>query len=269
LTCSETGITYSRGISETVDVVAGNITINISEFPDIYLFDGVPTTSFISEISELSSTTVNASSIKLYWNNNNIEDTSYDVFISTLPETGYTINKNIPISSTNETVITGLVPDTTYYFKLRPRRNEDYGTLSDFIAAKTSSFLPTPTNLIVTERTATKLSIDWDYIEEQLTDFVYFSVQRSNTDTGFIEVAQVNDKTITQYTDENLTQGLQYFYRVLAVGTNGKSEYSNIINTSTLTPQESHPEFISAITNKLGTLITITFDLNLDSSILP
>lgn len=269
LTCSETGINYSRGISENIDAVAGNITINISEFPDIYLFDGIPTTSFISEISELSSTTVNASSIKLYWNNNNIEDTSYDVFISTLPETGYTLHKNVPISSTNETVITGLIPDTTYYFKLRPRRNEDYGTLSDFIAAKTNSFLPTPTNLRVTARTSTKISLDWNYIEEQLTDFVYFSIQRSNTDTGFIEVAQVNDKTITQYTDENLTQGLQYFYRVLAVGTNGKSEYSNIVNTSTLTPQESHPEFISATTNKLGTLIIITFDLNLDSSILP
>jgi len=125
--------------------------VNITEFPDIYLFDGEPTTSFISVISELSVVPINSQSVKLYWNNNNVEDTGYDVFMSDLPESGYTLHSTIPVSDDNSVIIAGLNPNSTYYFKIRAKRENStgivYGDLSESISGTTYQYIPTPYNL--------------------------------------------------------------------------------------------------------------------------
>jgi fibronectin type 3 domain-containing protein len=63
--------------------------------------------------------------------------------------------------------------------------------------------------------------------EDNATDETGFKIERSTTaGSGFVEIAQVT-ANITSYTDNNLTIGATYFYRVRAYNAAGNSAYSN------------------------------------------
>lgn len=48
------------------------------------------------------------------------------------------------------------------------------------------------------------------------------------------------------------------------MGLNGESVYSNVLDTRTLLPEECSPVVTYAVTNKIGTRITMTLDLPVD-----
>lgn len=109
----------------------------------------MPEPDYRSEITDLSSKTVSSSAIELWWNNTNTEDTGYEIFVSGLPETGYTPLKTVGVGVENKAVISGLSPDTTYYYKIRPVRGDKTGTMSDYTSVRTSASFPRRTNLRV------------------------------------------------------------------------------------------------------------------------
>jgi len=255
------GIHGSTGNETVLDVLRETITINISEIPEFFFFDAVPTTDYNSEISDLTSVTESSSSIKLWWNNNNVEDTGYQIFKSDLPESGFSLFGEVSSGIENSATIAGLSPNTTYYFKVRPIKGDLIGTMSDSVSAKTYSELPAPTSLALLSRTATSIGIIWGYTDETLSDFSHFAIYRAGSDDAYSLVATINDITVRQYIDNSLSVGSTYKYKVRAVGLNGMSDYSAILETRTLLPEESSPSIVTAQTDKLGTKITISFDL--------
>ena len=132
------------GDAVTETPLRGIVRMNVSEFPEYLLFDAVPDTDYRSEVSGVATHTVSSSAIELYWNNNNTEDTAYDIFSSSLPETGYTLLKTVTAGLENMLTVSGLQPDTTYYYKVRPRKGDKTGTLSEYTSARTYSELPAP-----------------------------------------------------------------------------------------------------------------------------
>lgn len=257
----------SVGKSVTEDIIREVIVANISEFPEIYLFDGIPDPDYRSEVADLASSIISSSAVELWWNNTNTEDTSYEIFVSGLPETGYTLLKEVSAGLENMTSIAGLLPDTTYYYKVRPKRGNKVGMLSDYVSAKTYSELPAPTNLRLSSRTATSISIAWDYTTEQVADFVHYAVYRADEGDSYSLVANVTDKSVTFYSDSSLQVGAIYKYKVRSVGLNGQSSYTDILETRTLLPEECPPQLLSAMTDKLGTKIILTFDLALSEAV--
>ncbi len=255
------GIHGRNGDEVTEQTVRGYIQTNVSEFPEFFFFDAVPEPDYRSEITDLSSRTVSSSAVELWWNNTNTEDTGYQIFVSELPETGYTLLKEIAVDVENKAVISGLSEDTTYYYKIRPVRGQVAGTMSDYVSARTYSELPAPDNLKVESRTATSISLSWAYTNEQVADFVCYAIYRADDTGAFMQVAKVEDRSIRTYTDSGLAVGHNYVYKIRAVGLNGQSPYSPEVATRTLLAEECSPVIRTAMTDKLGTKIILTFDL--------
>ena len=116
------GIRGRTGDERTGEVIRGMIRTNVSEFPEFFFFDAIPEPDYRGEITDLSSRTVSSSAIELWWNNTGVEDTGYEIFVSGLPETGYTLLKTVCIDVENKAVISGLLPDTTRYVPSRVKR---------------------------------------------------------------------------------------------------------------------------------------------------
>ncbi len=251
----------SWGDETTAEVVRGNIVMDVSEFPEYVFFDAVPDPDYRSEVAQLSSRPVSSSAVELWWNNTNTEDTAYQIFASDLPEAGYALLKEVPAGIENRALISGLLENTTYYYKVRPVRNGKAGTLSGYVSAKTYSELPAPMNLRVTGRTATGISIAWDYTEGQVADFVHYAIYRADDTDAYGQAAVVADKAARSYDDSGLKVGTTYKYKVRAVGLNGQSSYTDVIQTRTLLPEECPPALKTAMTDKLGMKITLEFDL--------
>lgn len=262
---TEEGIHGSMGDETKEEVIRGMIKMNISEFPEYILFDAVPNPDYRSIVTDLASHTVSSSTIELWWNNTSTEDTSYQIFESKLPEAGYNLLKEVPAGIENKIIISGLVPNTTYYYKIRPIKNGKFGSLSDYVSAKTFSELPTPTNLNISQRTATGIMIAWEYGVAQLADFSHFAVYRADETDVYTLVATIENINVQEYADSGLMVGSLYKYKVRAIGLNGQSNYTNIVETRTLLPEECSPVLISTITDKLGIKITLEFDLALSA----
>lgn len=241
----------------------GVVRMNVSEFPEYLLFDAVPETDYRSEVTGLAAHAVSPSAIELYWNNHSTEDTAYDIFSSSLPETGYTLLKTVTAGLENKLTVSGLQPDTAYYYKVRPRKGDKAGTLSEYTSARTYTEIPAPSNLRLSGRTATSITLTWDYAAEQVADFVHYAVFRADNSDSYVQVAAIADKSALSYADSGLQVGSPYKYKVRAVGLNGQSNYTDVLETRTLLPEECPPQLLSAITDKVGTKITLLFDLPL------
>jgi hypothetical protein len=259
------GIHGKVGDEEILTPVRSSLIVNVSEFPEYYLFDAAPIPDFKSSVEDVSAVAVNSNTINLYWNNVNVDDEAYQIFQSSLPETGFTLLETVTAGLENKLVISGLSPKTTYYFKIRPVKGDLYGTLSDSTGITTLAELQVPTNLAVSIRTVMSISLTWDYTSEAVADFVYFAIFRAGEDGTFAQIGTVKDKSIHTYKDSGLSVGSVYYYKIRAVGLDGQSSYTDSVTTSTLTTEESSPTVQKVTTDKLGTKITVTFDLGIGS----
>lgn len=253
---------HGRNGNEVVEsIIRGVIQTNVSEFPEFFFFDAVPEPDYRSKVTDFSSRVISSSAVELWWNNTNTEDTGYQIFISELPETGYTLLKEIAVDIENKASISGLLQDTTYYYKIRPVRGTLVGEMSDYTSAHTFSELPAPDNLQVQDRTATSISLSWAYTSEQVADFVYYALFRADDSGSFMQVGKIEDKSILTYTDTGLVVGHNYTYKMRAVGLNGQSVYTPELATRTLLAEECSPIIRYAMTDKLGVKVILTFDL--------
>lgn len=255
------GVRGRMGDEATVEAVRGTIRVNVSEFPEYYLLDAVPEPDYRSEVTGLSSRTISSSAIELWWNNTSVEDTGYEIFVSALPETGYAPLRTVGIDVENKAVISGLAPDTTYYYKIRPVRDGKPGTMSGYVSARTYQEIQPPTGLRVEGRTATSIRLAWDYDTGQVADFVGYAIYRADDTGAYAQACTVEDQSVHAYEDTGLAVGRPYRYKVRVIGLNGTSAYTAEIETRTLLPEEVSPVILTAITDKLGSKVTLTFDL--------
>lgn len=255
------GIRGRMGDERTGEVIRGMIRTNVSEFPEFFFFDAIPEPDYRGEITDLSSRTVSSSAIELWWNNTGVEDTGYEIFVSGLPETGYTLLKTVGIDVENKAVISGLLPDTTYYYKVRPVKGEKTGTMSEYVSAKTYRDIQPPTGLRVESRTATSIGLAWDYDAGQVADFLSYAIYRADDTGAYAQVGTVDDQSVQTYEDMGLAVGRVYRYKVRVSGLNGISDYTGEVETRTLLPEEVTPVIRNAITDKLGSKVILTFDL--------
>ncbi len=87
-----------------------------------------------------------------------------------------------------------------------------------------------PSGLTAEAQSATQIRLNW---ADNSTNETGFKVERSATaGSGYAEITQVG-AGITTFTDNNLTAGTRYFYRVRASNAQGNSDYSNEANATT------------------------------------
>jgi gliding motility-associated-like protein len=86
-----------------------------------------------------------------------------------------------------------------------------------------------PVNLAAVSLSVKSIGLTWG---DNSTNETGFEIERSTDGINFTLVTTVAANS-TSYTDINLTQSTQYYYRVRAAGSAGKSAYTNIANATT------------------------------------
>lgn len=261
------GIKGANGELINVNISQNKIKINVvTELPEIYLFEnGIIQSSFESYIEDLSAIAQDTNSIKLYWNNTNAKDQSYDIYSSIYPDGGYTLYTNIIAGLTNECLISGLTPSATYYFKMQPKYNDQLGTMSDYVSMRTFDYIQTPENFVTNGLSINSIRIAFNSEYETSTDntFLNYTIERRTQD-GTTTTITLTDKSKTSYIDESLVTGNSYIYRMKVVTYGGSSQWTAYSTTRTLTPEEANPSFLSGEADKIINVIRVIFDIELD-----
>jgi endonuclease/exonuclease/phosphatase family metal-dependent hydrolase len=114
-------------------------------------------------------------------------------------------------------------------------------------ASTTSDHLPiyttfnfeikSPTELTAKSDTYDKATLTW---KDNTNNETGFEIERSTDGTTFAKVADAAVNVVT-FTNENLKDGVKYFYRLRTITPEGKSKYSNIAEITTVKILASEP----------------------------
>jgi uncharacterized repeat protein (TIGR02543 family) len=153
--------------------------------------------------------------------------------------TGYKVYKGSSSNAVNEFVadtaaapytVTGLEPNTGYYFALRGVSASGESPLSAAVQGTTSAAtLQAPGNLQVSGQTSNSITLSW----QQVSGATGYRISRSTGSAN--SYSQAGTATSTSYTDTGLTASTTYHYRVTAYNGQGESspaETSGTTNSS-------------------------------------
>jgi len=170
----------------------------------------------------LSATQLDDQSLRLSWTDNCTFETGYK--FERKEEGGlFTV-----IAQLGENIATytdeGLTYGQSYSYRVKAYTANNESNYSNEIM--TSTIFPAPSNLNAAAIDDQSLRLTWtDHCGYEAG----FRIERDDG-SGFVQVGEVN-ADITTYTDEGLTYGQSYSYRVKAFTTNNESGYSNESNT--------------------------------------
>ncbi len=140
------GLHGCRGNERLLTAVSGMLTADVTEEPEYYFFDAEPDAEYTGTVENTCAIPLSPTSVKLWWNNTDARDTGYQVYISQSPEAPtYTLFNNGEIFTTgeeNNAVLTGLKPDTDYYFRVLPLSGKTSGLPGTPFMLRTPPLLP-------------------------------------------------------------------------------------------------------------------------------
>ncbi len=157
--------------------------------------------------------------------------------------TGYTLQRALDSAFTNGLVatsqptnsaaVTGLVPGTTYYFRVQPVGTGQTGQWSN-TATSAPLKLGTP-SVTATTNSTTQITTNWSTVANADGATVY-TVQRA-TDSAFTaNVVTVSNVNATSYASTGLAIGQTYYFRVQATTTDDTSNWSSTVSATTVPP---------------------------------
>ena len=183
----------------------------------------------------LNATAVSPSQINLSWSDNAGDETGYRVERSPNGTSGWSEIASLAANSSAFSD-TGLVCNTTYYYRVRSHRAAD-GQYSSFsnVAHDTTQFCtpPTaPTGLGATAISPSQINLSWS---DNAGDETGYRVERSpNGTSGWSEIASLAANSNT-FNNTGLSCNTVYYYRVRAyrAGDGQYSSYSNVAHDTT------------------------------------
>lgn len=139
----------------------------------------------------------------------------------------------------------GLAPNTSYFYRVRAKNDGGASVYSNAANAVTLPNAPVaPTKLKAVALSQTQINLTWADSAKNETGF---KIERKTGTGNYVQVAAVG-ANITSYTDSDVTQDTEYFYRVRAYNSGGHSNYSVAANAITLPNLPNPPAGLTAIT---------------------
>lgn len=276
---TEQGQRGSRGDERQITSTSGIMIVDVTEEPEYYFFEGIPVIDYEGMVEDVKAVALSPTSVKVWWNNTDARDSGYQVYVSQNSETGYSLYNNGQIfnaGTQNSAILENLKEDTQYFFKVVPRIGESVGTISSsYASACTLTPVTPPTGLYASRRSATSITLNFKW-NGPADSFLYYRIYRASDSGAYALVGTVSSVGEAEaggyygqsYRDTGLSSEKNYSYKVRAYVSNGRSELSNQLDTSTVSAAESSPELQVASLHKLGYKVTLTFDLKL-SDVLP
>ncbi len=183
--------------------------------------------------ANLTASATSSSAINLSWTDNSNNETGFQVERSQTSGSGYSL---IATTSPNATSYssTGLVGNTTYYYRVRAVNVSSNSAYTNEASATTPAVVITPpsapTNLAALSASSTQVNLTWTDASSNETGF---QVERSLTSgSGFSLIATLTPNT-TSYSDVGLVANTTYYYRVRAINDGGSSAYTTVVSTTT------------------------------------
>ena len=165
-----------------------------------------------------------------------------------------TLTWNVVVSTTSDQTSytdAALASGTTYYYRVAAVNGENVSR-SDVVSATTTVDTPTAPVLLSAAGSATSVDLAWSDVEGELS----YQVQRSSDGiNGWTDIGTTG-QDVTSYTDTGLPAATTYYYRVVAVASNG-----GVSAPSGVLPATTGPGDISGGPS--------TSDANADPSIAP
>lgn len=195
--------------------------------------------------SGLTATSVSTSSIQLTWGE--VTDaTSYNIYRSLTENGTYTLIANV---TTTTYIDTGLIQNTTYYYRVEAINETESGTLTAPVNATTTA-IEAPSNVTATETTATSIVLNWTAV----TNAERYNIYRAVNAIG--PYVLINTTTGTTYIDTGLTPNTTYYYQIITVQDNVEGNTSNPLEVKTeALPVPTTPTNITATSQSSNTIL--------------
>lgn len=200
----------SLGISNT----------DLTQIPVSNFSAGVPTSSDTQAPTAPSNLTATATStqISLTWtgSTDNIGVSQYIIERSTSATSGFS---QLAVSNINSYINTGLIANTTYYYRIRAQ--DAAGNLSSYsnVASGHTGQLvvdiqkpSNPSNLTATA-TSTQITLSWSASTDNVGVSGYYILRSTTSGANYV---QISSNTSRQYVDSGLSANTTYYYVVRA-----------------------------------------------------
>ncbi|MEM2870588.1 MAG: fibronectin type III domain-containing protein [Thermoplasmata archaeon] len=190
-------------------------------------------------------TSVTDSSMTLSWSRNNDGDFArYELHGSTQP--GFTPSQStliasIPDQNTTQFSVTGLLPSTNYYFRVRTWDTGGLFNDSNRVNATTAAQnLPPEAPVLYPPSNITESSMTLSWSRNNDSDFARYTLFMGNG-SGFEPsneslIATIENQSTTSYTASGLSSNTTYFFRLRVEDTGGLWNLSGEVNGTTLPP---------------------------------
>ncbi len=175
-------------------------------------------------------TAIGASSITVTWTDNSSTETNFRIERST---NGSAFSQVMQVGA-NVTSWTNLylTPGTTYWYRVKAVEGSAVSDPSASASATTFGAPAAPTDLVTTPLSLTSLILSWT---DNSTGESGFRIERSSDGVTFFQVGSVG-ANVTTFTNNFLTGGASYWYRVRAYEGSLNSPWSEVVVGSTLPP---------------------------------
>lgn len=240
---STTGsVTVSDAASSGTDLVADSVRLvyRSSAMPGVSAPPAAP--------SGLTATANSTNQITLGWLDNATNETGFAI------ERGTNASVFVQIATVGSNVTnyvnTALVPNATYYYRVRAI---NAATNSAYVTVVSATTLPVPTvpaapsGLTATVTATNQIVLAWT---DNAVNEMGFRIERGLNASAFSQIASAVSNA-SSFTSTGLSASVTYYYRVSATNAAGDSGYANIASatTPTLVTAPAAPSGLTAVQN--------------------
>ncbi|MDI6792084.1 MAG: PKD domain-containing protein [bacterium] len=205
---------YFFGDSSGKEITPDSIT------PDMVFITG----PLISPPGNLVAWPVSSNQIELAWSDRSDNETSFDIERK-IKGGAWFLLKTVPANTANYSDLSGLKPNTTYYYRVRASNSGGSSDYSNEAQAVTWDVSPSPpTNLTAAALTNNVINLTW---QDNSNNETGFKIERRKEGESWFLAGDVPPNTRT-YTDSWVFEpDTTYYYRLRAYNLMGHSAYSN------------------------------------------
>jgi titin len=195
--------------------------------------------------SGLTATAVSSSRIDLAWADNSGDETGFKIERKTGAAGTYVQITTVGANVTSFSNISGLSPNTQYFYRVRANNASGNSAFSNEANATTLAGPPTaPSGLAATAMSSSRIDLAWT---DNSGDEDGFKIERKTGAAGsYVQITKVGANVTSFSNISGLSPNTEYFYRVRAYSANGNSAFSNEANATTLAGPPTAPSGLAA-----------------------
>ncbi|GEM_PF-6004578 len=202
---------------------------------------------------------VSTSTLTLSWTDTNSYEDNYFVYLDTTEGESDTL-VTTTASNVTSTAISGLTPNTTYYFTVVASNTAGTATSTQSSTTTISLSPDAPTDLTVTNIQSTSLTLSWTDNTSGTNAEDNFIVKYGTSTGSYSTTATTTQANTTSSTVTGLTPNTEYFFVVLATNEAGTAT-STEFSTTTLDSAPTAPTNLT-VSNKSTSTLTLSWDDN-------